>query len=88
MLNLDAYGQLLAHYKPRVISTEAENDEVIARCHELEHRSERTPEKELMLELLVKLIEPIELKLDPESKAAGIALKQGDKITFGVELQH
>ncbi len=32
--------------------------------------------------------EPIELKLDPGSKVTGIALKQGNKIIFGAELQH
>lgn len=32
--------------------------------------------------------EPIELKLDPGSKVTGIALKQGDQIIFGAELQH
>ena len=32
--------------------------------------------------------EPLELKLDPGSKTTGIAIKQGDKIIFGAELQH
>jgi 5-methylcytosine-specific restriction endonuclease McrA len=32
--------------------------------------------------------EPIELKLDPGSKVTGIALKQGNQIIFGAELQH
>lgn len=32
--------------------------------------------------------EPLELKLDPGSKVTGIAIKQGDKIIFGAELQH
>ena len=30
----------------------------------------------------------LELKLDPGSKTTGIAIKQGDKIIFGAELQH
>jgi 5-methylcytosine-specific restriction endonuclease McrA len=32
--------------------------------------------------------EPLELKLDPGSKVTGIALKQGNHIIFGAELQH
>ncbi|WP_017659214.1 RNA-guided endonuclease IscB [Baaleninema simplex] len=32
--------------------------------------------------------EPIEIKLDPGSQVTGIALKQGDRIIFGAELQH
>lgn len=30
----------------------------------------------------------LELKLDPGSKTTGIAIKQGDKVIFGAELQH
>jgi 5-methylcytosine-specific restriction endonuclease McrA len=33
-------------------------------------------------------VQPLELKLDPGSKVTGIALKQGDKVLFGAELQH
>ncbi|MBW4649025.1 MAG: RRXRR domain-containing protein [Kastovskya adunca ATA6-11-RM4] len=32
--------------------------------------------------------EPLELKLDPGSKVTGIAIKQGNEIIFGAELQH
>jgi 5-methylcytosine-specific restriction endonuclease McrA len=31
---------------------------------------------------------PLELKLDPGSKVTGIAIKQGNKVIFGAELQH
>lgn len=34
------------------------------------------------------LVQDLELKLDPGSKVTGIALKQGNKIVFGAELQH
>lgn len=34
------------------------------------------------------LVQDLELKLDPGSKVTGIALKQGDKVIFGAELQH
>lgn len=33
-------------------------------------------------------MQDLELKLDPGSKTTGIAIKQGDKIIFGAELQH
>jgi RRXRR protein len=33
-------------------------------------------------------LESLELKLDPGSKTTGIAIKQGDKVIFGAELQH
>jgi hypothetical protein len=45
---------LTAHYQPRVISTDAEDDEVIAQCHELEYCSERTPEEELLSVAIVQ----------------------------------
>lgn len=32
--------------------------------------------------------EPLELKLDPGSRVTGIAIKQGNRIIFGAELQH
>ena len=32
--------------------------------------------------------QPLELKIDPGSKTTGIAIKQGDKVIFGAELQH
>lgn len=32
--------------------------------------------------------EPVELKLDPGSKVTGIALKQGNQVIFGAQLQH
>lgn len=34
------------------------------------------------------LVQTLELKLDPGSKTTGIAIKQGNKIIFGAELQH
>lgn len=33
-------------------------------------------------------VQDLELKLDPGSKVTGIAIKQGDRIIFGAELQH
>jgi HTH-type transcriptional regulator / antitoxin HigA len=58
--NPETYGRLLAHYRPKPITTEAENEASIALAQELEHRSHRTPEEDILLELLVALIEKFE----------------------------
>ncbi len=57
--NLEFYGSLLAQYKPKVIETEEENEAAIALAEALEH-CERTPEEDILLELLVTLIEKFE----------------------------
>ncbi len=58
--NPESYASLLAHYQPRVIETESENEAMIALAEELEHRPNRTPEEDTLLELLVTLIEKFE----------------------------
>ncbi len=58
--NPDTYGSLLARYRPKIITSEIENDAAIAIAQELEHRSSRTPEEEALLELLVTLIDKFE----------------------------
>lgn len=58
--NADTYGQLLADYRPRVITSEQENDAAIALAEELEHLPHQTPEQEALLDLLVTLIEKYE----------------------------
>jgi HTH-type transcriptional regulator / antitoxin HigA len=58
--NSEFYGKLLAEYKPKTITTEEENEQVIAIAQDLEHRPNRTPEEEMLLELLVNLIEKFE----------------------------
>ncbi len=55
-----AYGQLLAKYQPKAITTELENEHVLALAQDLEHRANRTLEEDTLLELLVTLIEKIE----------------------------
>lgn len=59
-INPSDYAQLLAKYQPKVIETEAENDRAIELAQELEHKAERTPEEDAILELLVTLIEKFE----------------------------
>lgn len=58
--NPESYGKLLAEYQPKTITTEEENEQAIARALTLEHRPNRTPEEEILLELLVTLIEKFE----------------------------
>ena len=59
-LNPESYTSLLSQYQPKVIATEEENDAAIALAEELDHRSNRTPEEDALLELLVTLIEKFE----------------------------
>lgn len=58
--NREYYGKLLAEYQPKRITTEEENEEAIRLAQNLEHRSNRTPEEEMLLELLVTLIDKFE----------------------------
>ncbi|MDY7050656.1 MAG: transcriptional regulator [Microcystis panniformis WG22] len=58
--NSKTYGELLAHYQPKAITTEVENERAIAIVQELEHRSELSLEEEALLELLISLIERFE----------------------------
>lgn len=58
--NRETYGKLLAEYQPKKITTDEENEQAIALALILEHRPNRTPEEEILLELLVTLIEKFE----------------------------
>jgi HTH-type transcriptional regulator / antitoxin HigA len=58
--NSKTYGELLAHYQPKAITTEEENERAIAIAQELEHRLELSLEEEALLELLITLIEKFE----------------------------
>jgi HTH-type transcriptional regulator / antitoxin HigA len=59
-INLDSYAQLLTQYKPRVILTAEENEAAISMAYKLEHQSQRTPEEDALLDLLVTLIKKFE----------------------------
>ncbi|BAZ12124.1 transcription regulator [Calothrix sp. NIES-4071] len=69
--NRDYYAELLAQYQPKNITTEEENDAAIALTEDLEHRVNRTPEEEALLELLVTLIEKFEESHYPIPKGTG-----------------
>jgi HTH-type transcriptional regulator / antitoxin HigA len=58
--NPESYGKLLAEYLPKTITTEEENEQALKLAQSLEHRPNRTPEEDVLLELLVTLIEKFE----------------------------
>ncbi|MEH2233554.1 MAG: helix-turn-helix domain-containing protein [Nostoc sp.] len=58
--NPESYAKLLAEYQPKIITTEEENEQAIALALTLDHRPNRTPEEEMLLQLLVTLIEKFE----------------------------
>lgn len=58
--NAELYGKLLAEYQSKTITIEEENEQAIALAQDLQHRPSRTPEEEILLELLVTLIEKFE----------------------------
>ncbi|NJN12725.1 MAG: transcriptional regulator [Richelia sp. RM2_1_2] len=58
--NPESYGKLLAKYQPKTIITEEENEQALKLAQSLEHRPHRTPEEDVLLELLVTLIEKFE----------------------------
>ncbi|MGF1676267.1 MAG: type II toxin-antitoxin system HigA family antitoxin [Rivularia sp. (in: cyanobacteria)] len=58
--NPESYGKLLAEYQPKTITTEEENEQALKLAQSLEHRPHRTPEEDVLLELLVTLIEKFE----------------------------
>jgi HTH-type transcriptional regulator/antitoxin HigA len=62
IFNSQMYSQLLSKYQPRIIKTEAENEEFLEVVEELLARQNLTPEESTILELLVKLIEDFEDK--------------------------
>jgi HTH-type transcriptional regulator / antitoxin HigA len=60
IFNPESYGQLLAKYQPKIITTEQENEQAIALAQDLEHCLNKSVEEEALLDLLVTLIEKFE----------------------------
>lgn len=58
--NTNTYANLLAQYRPKIITSESEHDTAIALAEELAHRDPKSPEEEALLELLITLIEKFE----------------------------
>lgn len=57
--NSEKYKELLTTYLPKIIRTEAENEEALAIVEDLMHR-ERSPEEDELYQLLITLIEKFE----------------------------
>ncbi|MEI3651252.1 MAG: hypothetical protein WCO29_09385 [Nostocales cyanobacterium ELA583] len=57
--NPDKYKELLTAYLPKVIKTEAENEQALAIVEDLMHRK-RSPEENELYQLLITLIEKFE----------------------------
>lgn len=58
--NLDKYKEILTQYPPKVIKTEAENEQVLEIIEELMHKKNLTPEEEELYQLLIILVEKFE----------------------------
>lgn len=58
--NRDRYKDLLSEYQPKLVKTEAENDQALAMIERLMHLSHRTPEQQELYELLIVLVEKFE----------------------------
>jgi HTH-type transcriptional regulator/antitoxin HigA len=61
-INRQRYGKLLARTLPGVITTEAENERLLAEVDKLVHKARLSAEEEKLLDLLVTLIENFESK--------------------------
>ncbi|MBW4471161.1 MAG: transcriptional regulator [Stenomitos rutilans HA7619-LM2] len=58
--NSNRYGELLSQYQPKLIRTEAENEEALAIVETLMQRPQRSPEENELFALLITLIEKFE----------------------------
>jgi HTH-type transcriptional regulator / antitoxin HigA len=58
--NPDKYKELLSEYQPKLIKTEAENEQALVMVEKLMGLSTRSPEQEEIYELLIMLIEKFE----------------------------
>jgi HTH-type transcriptional regulator / antitoxin HigA len=58
--NPNKYSELLSQYQPKLIRTEAENEQALAIAEELMHRPDRSLEENELYDLLITLIEKFE----------------------------
>lgn len=54
------YQQLLVKYQPKIIKTEAENEEALIVIEQLMHKKDRSPEENELYQLLIILVEKFE----------------------------
>jgi HTH-type transcriptional regulator/antitoxin HigA len=85
--NQEKYKELLITYLPKLIKTEAENQEALAIVEELMHRK-RTPEENELYHLLITLIEKFEQEYyqtnqqsNPQSMILFLLEESGKSIT-------
>jgi HTH-type transcriptional regulator / antitoxin HigA len=58
--NPNKYSELLSQYQPKLIRTEADNEQALAIAEELMHRPNRSLEENELYDLLITLIEKFE----------------------------
>jgi HTH-type transcriptional regulator / antitoxin HigA len=58
--NPNKYSELLSRYQPKLIRTEADNEQALAIAEELMHRPDRSLEENELYDLLITLIEKFE----------------------------
>lgn len=58
--NPNKYSELLSRYQPKLIRTEADNEQALAIVEELMHHPDRSPEENELYDLLIALIEKFE----------------------------
>ncbi|MGB3204959.1 MAG: hypothetical protein WBB28_08230 [Crinalium sp.] len=87
IFNSEKYQELLTTYLPKLIRTEAENQEALAIVEELMHRN-RTPEENELYYLLITLIEKFEQEYyqinqqgNPQSMILFLLEESGKRIT-------
>ncbi len=69
-INEKVYADLLSIAKPRVITTEVENQQVLSQVEKLMAIVDRTPEQDELLDLLVVLVEKFEDEYYPIDDAS------------------
>ena len=79
--NPNKYSELLAQYQPKLIRTEAENEQALAIAENLMHCSSRTPEEDELYDLLIMLIE----KFEQEYYSPGTASTPHSMLLFLME---
>lgn len=58
--NPEKYKEVLVRYQPKLIKTEAENEEALTVIEELMHKANLTPEEKELYQLLIVLVEKFE----------------------------
>jgi HTH-type transcriptional regulator / antitoxin HigA len=79
--NPNKYSELLSQYQPKLIRTEAENEQALAITENLMHRPGRSPEEDELYDLLITLIE----KFEQEYYLPGMASTPYSMLSFLME---